>query len=111
MQQNHNKILVELINKNTNHEVCQLLSNGYYEKNLKKKNVKIYNINIKRNITVIRSIFKLYRIIKTSKPHIIHCWMYHSCLIISLLKYFSLNGFKLFIIYRVLFGVIILLNL
>ena len=81
--------LVELVNTNTNHEVCQLLSNGYYEKNLKKKNVKIYNINIKRNITAIRSIFKLYKIIKTSNPQIIHCWMYHSCLLVSLLKYFS----------------------
>lgn len=82
--------LIELINTSSNHEVCQILSSGYYEENLKKKNIKIYNLNIKKNITAIVAFYRLYKIIKISKPKIIHCWMYHSCLIVVLLKYFSM---------------------
>ena len=76
--------LLELVNKK--HEVCQLLSEGYYDKQLFQKNIKVYSLNMKRKIPNILVLYKLYKVINISKPDIIHCWMYHSSLLESCLR-------------------------
>lgn len=83
--------LLELLASNRNHEVCQLVPNGYYESYLKNQGTKIYNLNMKRKIPDIRAFYKLNKIFSTSKPAIIHCWMYHSCLIEVILRILGFN--------------------
>ncbi len=83
--------LLELLEKNKTHEVCQLLRAGYYDANLSSKGTKIYSLNMKRKVPDIRAFYKLKKIISISKPQIIHCWMYHSCLLEILLRKISKN--------------------
>ena len=83
--------LLELLNENSSHEVCQLLTKGYYEQYLRDKGTKIYNLNMRRKIPDLRAFYKLNKVISISKPQIIHCWMYHSCLLETLLRKFSKN--------------------
>ena len=83
--------LLELLDNNMTHEVCQLVPNGYYERYLLNKGTKIYNLNMKRKIPDIRVFFELNKVINISKPKIIHCWMYHSCLIEAILRKFGFN--------------------
>ena len=83
--------LIELLNENNTHEVCQLLQKGYYDKYLSDKGTIIYNLNMKRKLPDIRAFYKLNSIISISKPDIIHCWMYHSCLLEVLLRKLGRN--------------------
>tara|TARA_B110000008_G_scaffold248958_1_gene261365 strand:- start:396 stop:1505 length:1110 start_codon:yes stop_codon:yes gene_type:complete len=83
--------LLELLDNNITHEVCQLVPKGYYESYLRNKGTKIYNLNMKRGLPDIRVFYELNKVINTSKPKIIHCWMYHSCLIEAILRKFGFN--------------------
>ena len=83
--------LLELLEKNKTHEVCQLLRAGYYDAYLSSKGTKLYSLNMKRKVPDIRAFYKLKKIISISKPQIIHCWMYHSCLLEILLRKISKN--------------------
>ena len=83
--------LVELLEENKSHEVCQLLTTGYYDDYLSNKGTKIYSLNMKRKIPDIRAFYRLNKIISISKPQIIHCWMYHSCLLETLLRKITNN--------------------
>ena len=83
--------LVALLDANNIHEVCQLLPKGYYDEYINSKEIKNYNLNMKRKVPDIRVFFKLNNIINISKPDIIHCWMYHSCLLEGLLRKFGKN--------------------
>jgi glycosyltransferase involved in cell wall biosynthesis len=80
--------LLELLDANNTHEICQLLPKGYYDEYINSKGIKNYNLNMKRKVPDIRAFFKLNNIISISKPDIIHCWMYHSCLLEVLLRKF-----------------------
>jgi len=83
--------LLALLNENNTHEVCQLLPKGYYDKYLSDKGTIIYTLNMKRKVPDIRAFYKLNSIISISKPDIIHCWMYHSCLLEVLLRKLGRN--------------------
>ena len=78
--------LLELVKNNSHHAVCQLFSGGIYEKELKKNNILLFSLNVKKNILLIIAIFRLFIILKSYKPDIIHTWMYHSSLLGLLLK-------------------------
>ena len=78
--------LVELVKRNNNHAICQLFGKNIFETETKKNKILLFNLNIKKNILAILSLYKLYGIIKKYKPEIIHTWMYHSSLIEVLLR-------------------------
>ena len=58
----------------------------FLKQRLKSNNILLFNLNIKKNILAILSLYKLYGVIKKYKPEIIHTWMYHSSLIEVLLR-------------------------
>ena len=78
--------LVELIKKNKNHAICQLMSGGEYEKYVKSNNLPLYDLGLKKSILDIFKLYRLYIIIKKFKPDVIHTWMYHASLIEVILR-------------------------
>ena len=61
--------------------IITLLSNGYYEKKLKKKGIKVFSLNIKKKnklFEFIKTIKSLREFIKKNNPDVIQTWMYHS---------------------------------
>ena len=78
--------LVELVKENKSHAVCQLISGGFYEEELYRNQIKLFDLNIKKNILDIFSLYRLYKIIKFYKPDIINTWMYHSSLLEAVLR-------------------------
>ena len=73
-------VLYRLIcNDNKNiHFVISLTSQGFYGNLLKKKNVYVSCLNLKKNLNFIFLFFKLIFLIKKINPDIIQCWMYHA---------------------------------
>lgn len=65
------------LSKKTNNMVISLMSEGYYGPLLKKHNITLRCLNMKRGRLNIKSIIKLMQIIKNQKPDIIQGWMYH----------------------------------
>jgi glycosyltransferase involved in cell wall biosynthesis len=78
--------LVELISDNKSHQICQLLPINKYDFNTHLEKGSINTLNMKRKMPDIRVFYNLYNVINTFKPQIIHTWMYHSCLLESLLR-------------------------
>ena len=81
-----------VINDHINsHSILTLTSGDYYlTKQIEKENVKVYSLNIKKNILL----FPLYlinslKIIKREKVSIIHSWMYVSDVFSSLLGFLA----------------------
>ncbi len=61
--------------------IISLISNGYYEKELKKLGIKILSLHFsqKKNFFVIpKKIIKLRKLVKKQNPDVIQSWMYHS---------------------------------
>ena len=65
------------LNKETNNMVISLMSEGYYGPLLKEKKIFLSCLNMNRGQINIRSIIKLYQVLKKTKPDIIQGWMYH----------------------------------
>ena len=87
-------VLYRLIAKSTRefiHEVVVLSVDKKYEKLLKLRKVKVYNINLSKNKIEITKLFKLYKIIKQKKNYIIQTWLYHADFLGGLLAYISGN--------------------
>ena len=78
--------LTELVKGSNHHAVCQLFSGGLYEKELKRNNILLFNLNLKKNFLIIIGIFRIIRVFFLYKPDIIHTWMYHSSLLGLFLK-------------------------
>jgi len=61
--------------------IITLIKNGYYEIELKKKNIKIFTLGLNKKIKFfyfLKKIFILRKFIKSQNPDIIQSWMYHS---------------------------------
>jgi glycosyltransferase involved in cell wall biosynthesis len=84
--------LVELVMKNKKHAICQLISGGLYEKDLKRNKISIFDLNFKKSILDIFFLYKLNKIIKIYKPDIINTWMYHSSLLEVVLRKITLKN-------------------
>jgi glycosyltransferase involved in cell wall biosynthesis len=87
--------LVELVKYNKSHAICQLMPGGVYEKELKKKNIIIFDLKLRKNVFAIFGLYRLYKIIKYYKPDIINTWMYHSCFLEAVLRKITLNNIPL----------------
>ena len=87
--------LVELVKHNKNHAICQLISGGFYEKELKDKNIIIFDLKLKKSIFAIFGLYRLYKIIKYYRPDIISTWMYHSSLLEVILRKVMFNNIPL----------------
>ena len=78
--------LLELAKSNNNHAVCHLIPGGIYEKEFKRNKILLFNLNVNKNILVLRAIYDLFRVVRLYKPDIIQTWMYHSSLLGTLIK-------------------------
>ena len=61
--------------------IVTLINNGFYEKELKKLGVKIFSLDISKNIQIVDLIKKILifrKFIKFENPYVIQSWMYHS---------------------------------
>ena len=56
--------LVELVKNNKSHAICQLISGGVYEKELKKNKIIIFDLKLKKSIFDVFGLYRLYKIIK-----------------------------------------------
>ena len=61
--------------------VITLIDNGFYETNLRKNDVKVFSLGIRKKnnyIELIKKLLKFREFIKQEKPDIVQSWMYHS---------------------------------
>ena len=84
--------LIELVKQNKNHAICQLISGGVYEKELKKQKTVIFDLKCKKSIFDIFCLYRLYKIMKSYKPDIVNTWMYHSSLLEVFLRKITLKN-------------------
>lgn len=68
-------------NSKNKHIIISFSKLNYYENDIKKFNYQFIKIDFKNKIFFIIYFFKLIKVIKSIKPDIIECWMYHSALI------------------------------
>ena len=81
--------LIDLVKKNQGHAICQLIHGNAFEEEVIQNGITNFNLNIKKNIFFIISLYRLNKIIKSYKPDIINTWMYHSSLLVVFLKYIN----------------------
>ena len=73
--------LIELLSYNKHHILCTLRSTRNFKRYLKNKNIRYYELNLKRPIFFFTKIYSILNIIKKEKAETIQCWMYDACLI------------------------------
>ena len=75
------RFLYNLISNNFNKKikssVISLMSEGYYGHLLRKKKIKVFNLNMRRGDINFSAIRKLRKILIKQRPDIIQGWMYH----------------------------------
>jgi len=77
-----------LNDKRNKHIVISLIDLGYFGSNLINNQVEVHELNFKKYSINIFGLLKINKIIKESNPDIIQSWMYHSDLVISIIKIF-----------------------
>jgi glycosyltransferase involved in cell wall biosynthesis len=80
------KILFELKN-DFNFIVVSLSQGGLLNKDLEKLGIKIYSLDFRNHF--LKSVWRLYYVLKNEKPDVVHTWMYHSDLIGGILAKFA----------------------
>lgn len=58
------------------HVIC-LRNSGPLRRELETLNVPVYSLEMKHSLPTIRNVWRLFRLIRQLRPHIIHGWMYH----------------------------------
>lgn len=84
--------LLELVIQNNNHAICQLFSDNFYRTELENKKIAIFDLKIKKGFSAIFSLYKIHKIIKAYEPDIINTWMYHSSLLVTIIKLINLRN-------------------
>ena len=80
------KILFELKN-DFNFIIVSLSQGGLLNKDLEKLGIKIYSLDFRNHF--LKSVWRLYYVLKNEKPDVVHTWMYHSDLIGGILAKFA----------------------
>jgi glycosyltransferase involved in cell wall biosynthesis len=86
------KLVIRLQNENINYQqiVISLSLLDYHTKNIRFNGIDVYHVGMK-NFFDIRSLFRLYRIIKIINPDVVFTWMYHANLIGGFVSKFFLK--------------------
>ncbi len=84
--------LFKLLSNNKNHNfkyvVISLMDEGKYGGILKKQNIEVISLNMKRSKFSLFKFVKLYKIVKKLNPDIVQTWLYHSDLLGGLIAKF-----------------------
>ena len=76
------------INRNRFEPIVITLTNLHgYNRSIKKLNISIINIGLTKNIFSFFKLFKLFFILRSLSPSIVHTWMYHADLLGGLIAY------------------------
>ena len=70
-----------LYDKNYKHIVISLMDEGKYGPLLKKAGIEVYCLNMPAGRFTFTGLYKLFKLIRKSKPNIVQTWMYHADLI------------------------------
>jgi glycosyltransferase involved in cell wall biosynthesis len=89
-------ILIHFPNKEIKYYVISLSGNGYFSDEIKKAGIEVFGLNLKGILSLPKNIFKLIFIVHKIRPDILQGWMYHSNLVVSLLKYTFIRQPKIF---------------
>ena len=84
--------LIELVKKNKNHAICQLISGNAFEDEVNDNKIKIFDLKTKNIFSFIINLYKLNKIINYYNPDVINTWMYHSSLMIIVLKLMKIKN-------------------
>ena len=78
--------LLELIEENKSHGICQLVPNNIWGKKFLENKHRFFHLGMRRGFPDPRSIINLKKIIDVFEPQIIHTWMYHASLMEAILR-------------------------
>ena len=78
--------LLELIEENKSHGICQLVPNNIWGKKFLENKHRFFHLGMRRGFPDPRSIINLKKIIDIFEPQIIHTWMYHASLMEAILR-------------------------
>lgn len=62
-------------------EIITLSGNGYIAQRLKDKNFTVHQLEFNKSLLPFNECIKLYKLISSIKPEVVHTWMYHSNLL------------------------------
>ena len=63
------------------HIVISLTEGGLISSELKEVGVEVHSVGMKRGVWSPRGLFRLIRLLHRLKPDVLHCWLYHACLL------------------------------
>lgn len=66
---------------NHEHLVISLMAGGKYGPLLRDQGVRVVELGMQRKISVFYAAVKLYRLLRSLEPDVLHCWMYHANLL------------------------------
>lgn len=78
--------LVERTRQQVGQHVVSLIEGGSSAERLKKRNISVSHLGMTKGVPDPRAIWRLRRLIKAYRPHIIQSWMYHADLMASLAR-------------------------
>lgn len=62
------------------HVVVSLLEGGGIASELKAAGIEVISLGMKRSVPSALGVVRLIRLLRRLKPNILHCWLYHACL-------------------------------
>jgi len=89
-------LLINLPDKQLKNYVISLSGNGYFSHEIKKAGIEVYELNFTTNLNLVKNILKLIFTIHKIRPDILQGWMYHSNLIVSIVKFTFIRKPKVF---------------
>ena len=63
------------------HIVVSIAPGGELEGELKAAGIEVYSLGLKKKVFALRALVRLMYFIRTFRPDVLHCWMYHACLL------------------------------
>lgn len=62
------------------HVVISLLEGGAIASELKAAGIEVYSLGMRRGLLSPAGMVRLVRLLRRLQPHVLHCWLYHACL-------------------------------
>ncbi len=63
------------------HIVISMMGVGPIGMDLRRSGVKVYSLNMPRGVPALTGLIRLRSILRQVDPDVLHCWLYHSCLL------------------------------
>jgi glycosyltransferase involved in cell wall biosynthesis len=67
-------------NRRFRHIVISLLEGGAIASELKAAGIEVYSLGMRRGLPSPAGMVRLVRLLRRLRPNVLHCWLYHACL-------------------------------